>query len=268
MTNRNLIVLAAVAAPLAIAAFFLSSSSRPSGAKLNGEKVLPGLNVAEVASVSYGDKLVLSSSADGWKIDTYYGYPASRDKIADNLLKLAELKVGQEARGVKIEKPVSVRLADAGGKVVAELPLGERHAKWGRGRYALYKDRSVLVSDQLDAFQATDDVDADAKRWCETKIVDEPWISFNKVVDPGTDPSLFGFATGVVAKVTVGSDTNKTMTVGAAVKDGSDRYVRIGGSDWVYTVSSYSVESLLPKPPEPAGKDAGKDASQKTGAVK
>lgn len=249
MTNKNLVILGGVAAVLAAVAFSLNSSSKTVGAKLNGEKVLPSLNVADVASVSYGDKLLISSSADGWKIDTYYGYPASREKIADNLLKLAELKVGQTARGVKIEKPISVRLSDAEGKVVAELPLGDRHSKWGRGRYALYKNQSVLLSDQLDAFEVSEDVDATAKRWCETKIVDEPWISFNKVVDPKTDPQLFGFATGVVAKVTIGSDTNKTITVGAAVKDSTDRYVKIASSDWVYTVSSYSIESLLPKAP-------------------
>lgn len=249
MTNRHLSILALVALPLAIAALYLSGTSRPAGAKLNGEKVLKSLDVASVASVAYGDKIVLSSGDDGWKIDTYYSYPASREKIAENLLKLAELKVGQVARGRKIENPVAVRLSDAGGKTLAELPLGERHAKWGHGRYAVYKGESVLVSDPLDAFSSTD-ADADAKRWCESKIVDEPWITFNKVVDPESDASLFGFATGVVAKVTVGSDTNRTITVGAAVKDGSDRYVRLSGSDWVYTVSSYSVESLLPKAPE------------------
>ena len=247
MTNKNLVVLVAVAAPLAIAALYLSSSSRPSGAKLNGEKVLENLDVSKVSSIAFSDKLSLSSGVDGWKIDSYYGYPASREKIADNLLKLAELKVGQVARGIKIEKPLAVRLSDAKGKEMCSLQLGERHAKWGRGRYALYKGQSVLVSDVLDAFDASGDADQIAKRWCESKIVDEPWISFNKVVDPATDAAIFGFATGVVAKVTVGSDTNVTLTVGAALKDSTDRYIKLGNSSWVYTVSSYSVESFLPK---------------------
>lgn len=250
MTNKNLIVLVAVAAPLAIAALYLSSSSRPSGAKLNGEKVLGNLDVSEVSSISFSDKIALSSGENGWKIDSYYGYPASREKIVENLLKLAELKVGQVSRGVKIEKPLALRLADAKGKEICSLKLGERHPKWGRGRYALYKGESVLVSDVLDAFEATGDADQIAKRWCESKIVDEPWISFNKVVDPATDAALFGFSTGVVAKVKVGADTNVVLTVGAALKDSTDRYVKLSNSSWVYTVSSYSVESFLPKPPE------------------
>ena len=254
MTNKNLAVLAVAAVALGGAALYLNSSSRPAGAKLNGEKVLPGLDAAEVASIEFGEKLRLSAGDGGWKIDTYYGYPADRTKIADNLMKLVELKVGQVARGKKIEKPESLVLRDAAGKALAELPLGERHAKWGHGRYALYKGEAVLLSDQLDAFESTD-ADADAKRWCETKIVDEPWISFNKVADPKADAAAYGFATGVVAKVTIGGDTNCTITVGAPVKGGSDRYVKLDGSDWVYEVSSYSVEKFLPKPEE-SKKDA------------
>ncbi len=254
MTNKNLAVLAVAAVALGGAALYLNSSSRPAGAKLNGEKVLPGLDAAEVASIEFGEKLRLSAGDGGWKIDTYHGYPADRTKIADNLMKLVELKVGQVARGKKIEKPESLVLRDAAGKALAELPLGERHAKWGHGRYALYKGEAVLLSDQLDAFESTD-ADADAKRWCETKIVDEPWISFNKVADPKADAAAYGFATGVVAKVTIGGDTNRTITVGAPVKGGSDRYVKLDGSDWVYEVSSYSVEKFLPKPEE-SKKDA------------
>lgn len=254
MTNKNLAVLAVAAVALGGAAFYLNSSSRPAGAKLNGEKVLPGLDAAEVASIEFGEKLKLSAGDGGWKIDTYYGYPADRTKIADNLMKLVELKVGQVARGKKIEKPESLVLRDAAGKALVELPLGERHAKWGHGRYALYKGEAVLLSDQLDAFESTD-ADADAKRWCETKIVDEPWISFNKVADPKADAAAYGFATGVVAKVTIGGDTNRTITVGAPVKGGSDRYVKLDGSDWVYEVSSYSVEKFLPKPEEPKAEE-------------
>ena len=53
MTNKNLVVLVTVAAPLAIAALYLSSSSRPSGAKLNGEKVLENLDVSKVSSIAF-----------------------------------------------------------------------------------------------------------------------------------------------------------------------------------------------------------------------
>ena len=75
MTNKNLLVLAVAAVALGGAAVYLNGSSRPAGAKLNGEKVLAGLDAADVASIEYGEKLKLSAGADGWKIDSYYGYP-------------------------------------------------------------------------------------------------------------------------------------------------------------------------------------------------
>lgn len=244
MTNKNLIVLAGVAVVLGGAAFVLSGN-KTSAPKLNGKAIFPALNAAEVAQIAVGDKLKLSATDEGWKIDSYFGYPADRAKIADNLLKLAELKVGQVARSKKLDKTDALVLSDASGKELAALPLGPRHDKWGRGRYATFAGETVLVSDNLDAF------DGDAKRWLETKIVDEPWVSFNDVMDPKADAAAYGFATGVVAKVKIGSDTNRTATVGAAVKGGTDRYVKLDGADWVYTVPSYSVESLLPKKAEP-----------------
>lgn len=255
MTNKNLIVLAGVAVVLGGAAC-LMRGNRASAPKLNGKAVFPALNAAEVAEIAVGEKLKLSAADGGWKIDTYFGYPADRQKIADNLLKLAELKVGQVARGKTLDatNTTDLVLRDAAGKELAKLPLGPSHEKWGRGRYAAFAGETVLVSDSLDAF------DGDAKRWCETKIVDEPWISFNAVMDPKADAAAYGFATGVVAKVKIGADTNRTVTVGATVKGGSDRYVKLDGADWVYTVPSYSVDSLLPKPPEPAKKDEPKAA--------
>ena len=66
MTNKNLAVLAVAAVALGGAALYLNSSSRPAGAKLNGEKVLPGLDAAEVASIEFGEKLKLSAGDGGF----------------------------------------------------------------------------------------------------------------------------------------------------------------------------------------------------------
>ena len=92
----------------------------------------------------------------------------------------------------------------------------------------------------------------------ETKVVDEPWISFNDIADAKLTEADFGFKTGVVAKVTVGSDTNRTITVGNVVKGGSDRYMKIAGKDWTYIVPSYSVDKFLPKPPPEPKKEEPK----------
>ena len=177
MTNKNLVVLVVIAAVLGGAAYFLSSGSRPTAAKLNGKTVLPGLSVAEVARVEVGGKLTLAAAADGWKIESLHGYPADREKIAENLLKLAELKVGQVARGRKLGAETDVVLKDASGKELAALKLGDKHMKkasgqaamyggggYPDGRYAAFSGETVLVNDTLDAF------DGDAKKWCNPRI--------------------------------------------------------------------------------------------------
>ena len=176
MKTKNLTVLAVVAAVLGLAAYFVGSGSRPAAAKLNGKSILPDLSVADVSRVEIGTNLVLASSAEGWKIESLHGYPADRDKIADNLLKLAELKVGQVARGRKLGSETAVTLKDAFGKELASLKLGDKHSKkacgqaamygggYPDGRYVAFEGETVLVKDSLDAF------DGDAKKWCNTRI--------------------------------------------------------------------------------------------------
>lgn len=243
MTTKNLVLLVGAAAVLGGAAYVLSSGAKPAGAQLNGKAIFPKLDVSQVARIEFGDKLRLAAGEKGWTVETFHNYPADHAKLTENLLKLTELKVGQVVRGKKIENPDVLTLKDASGGEVASLPLGERHAKWGHGRYATFAGETVLVSDALDAFGT------DGKAWVETKIVDTPWISFNDIAE-GVSEADLGFATGVVAKVTIAGDTNRVATIGNKVKDGSDRYLKLDNADWVYIVSGYSVESLLPKPPK------------------
>ena len=176
MTSKNLNILVGVAVVLGVAAYFVASGSKPSAPKLNGKAILPGLNAADVARIEIGDKLALAAGEKGWVVESLYGYPACRDKIAENLLKLTELKVGQVARGRKLGTETAVTLKDASGKAVAELKLGDSHSKkptgqaamygggYPDGRYVEFNGETVLVKDTLDAF------DGDAKKWCETRI--------------------------------------------------------------------------------------------------
>ena len=119
----------------------------------------------------------------------------------------------------------------------------------------------MLVSDSLDAFGA------DGKLWVETKIVDTPWISFNDIAEGVSEEDL-GFATGVVAKVTIAGDTNRVATIGNKVKDGSDRYFKLDNSEWVYIVPEYSVDKLLPKPPPEEKKEEVKEAPKEAAEKK
>ncbi len=248
MTTKQLTILLGAAALLGGTALYLSAGAKPAGAQLNGKAIFPKLDVSQVARIELGDKLKLAAGEKGWTVETFHNYPADHAKLTENLLKLTELKVGQVARGKKIANADVLTLKDASGAAVASLPLGEKHAKWGHGRYATFAGETVLVSDALDAFGS------DGKAWVETKIVDTPWISFNDIAE-GVSEADLGFATGVVAKVTIAGDTNRVATVGNKVKDGSDRYLKLDNADWVYIVPGYAVESLLPKPPKEEKKE-------------
>ena len=306
MKTKNLTLLLGAAVVLGGAAFLLQRGSRPAAAQLNGKSVLPGLRVADVARVEVGDgRLVLAASADGWKVESLYGYPADREKIAENLLKLAELKVGQVARGRALGAETKVSLKDTAGNELAALALGDKHVKkasgqaamfggggYPDGRYLAFQGETVLVKDTLDAF------DGDVKSWCSTRIASVPsdqvtavsfahggetveltkgtndvwtlkgltdkeeldasktysldsalsYLDFTSVADPKLTEAELGFATGFVYTATLRDGTNvvtRMATVGNAVKDGTDRYVRLDDGKWVYTVSSYAAGSMM-----------------------
>ena len=306
MKMKNLTLLLGAAVVLGGAAFLLQRGSRPAAAQLNGKSVLPGLRVADVARVEVGDgRLVLAASAEGWKVESLHGYPADREKIAENLLKLAELKVGQVARGRALGAETKVSLKDTAGKTLAALALGDKHVKkasgqaamfggggYPDGRYLAFQGETVLVKDTLDAF------DGDVKSWCSTRIASVPsdqvtavsfahggetveltkgtndvwtlkgltdkeeldasktysldsalsYLDFTSVADPKLTEAELGFATGFVYTATLKDGTNvvtRMATVGNAVKDGTDRYVRLDDGKWVYTVSSYAAGSMM-----------------------
>ena len=237
MKKKNLIVLACVAVLLGGAAYFLSSSAKPPAARLNGKTILPGLDVSAVAAVEVGDSLRLSASDDGWKLDSLYGYPADRGKIVENLLRLADLKVGQVARGRELGETKEIVLRDGEGKELARLPIGDKH----RGRYVGFAGETVLVTDALDAF------DGAVRDWCDTGIPDFN-VSFNTVADPALTPEETGIATGVVHQVTVKEGTNdvqRVAVVGNATKDGTGRYFKPDSSPWTYIIPSYSADRML-----------------------
>ena len=230
MNTNKLVGLAVVAVVLGGAAYFLQSGSKPAAAKLNGKAIMPNLSVADVAKVEIGGKLTLAASADGWKVESLHGYPADREKIAENLMKLAELKVGQVAHGRKLGTETALTLKDASGKELAALKLGDKHTKKAKGqmsmyggggypdgRYIAFDGETVLVKDTLDAF------DGDVKQWCNTRIASIP----------SSDVKAVKFAHGAET-VELEKGTNSTWTLkGLTAKEELD------------TSKTYSLDSAL-----------------------
>lgn len=287
MKTKNLMGLTVAAVVLGGAAVFLSSGSKPQAPRLSGRAIVPNLKLADVARIEIGDKLKLAASDKGWKIESLQGYPADANKIAENLLRLTEQKVGQVVRGRALGKETDVVLKDASGKTLASVKLGDRH----RGRYVGFEGETVLVKDSLDAF------DGETRSWCETRIASVPssrvkaieleqngeklalskdtngvwqatglkekekldtsklyslesalsYLDFTSVVDPS---EATGLDTGAVYRVTYeeGSNTvTRVATVGGTVKGGSDRLCRLDGSPWVFAISPSAAQSLTPK---------------------
>lgn len=231
MTTKNLAILAAAAAVLGGAAYYTSKSGSVKTPSLVGRKVLPAFDMTDVARVEIGGdkKLALAASETGWKVESLHGYPADVAKIRENLLKLQELKVGQMASGMKIDKPTAVELKNAAGKSVAAVQLGGTHnakprgqmAQFGGGgypdgRYILFDGKAVLVKDALDAF------DGDPKKWVDTRIC--------KVAS--SDVTSVTYAKG-------------GESVKLERKDGQWKLEGIGAKEELDTSKTYSLDSAL-----------------------
>ena len=190
MTTKNLAVLGAAAVVLGGAAYFCGSGRSIKASSLNGKPVVDKFDVADVAKLEIGGakKLTLAATEKGWAVESMFGYPADVTKIRENLLKLADLKVGQVAGGVKIASPTTVSVKDAKGKVLASATLGDQHrakpkgqaAMYGGGypdgRYLKFGEKTVLVKDSLDAF------DGDFKKWIDARICAVPSADVKAVV--------------------------------------------------------------------------------------
>ncbi|MCQ2389221.1 MAG: hypothetical protein MJ138_05865 [Kiritimatiellae bacterium] len=256
MTTKNLVVLGGVAALLGLGAYVTSSGRKLGTPALAGKSVLAPFEASELAAIDVGGKLKLVSGTNGWEIATLGGYPADVTKIREQVLKLQDLKVGQVVRGRGVGQTVLVDLQNAAGKSLACVTLGDKHvanakgemAMYGGypdGRYVSFKDQTVLVKDPLEAF------DGDVKSWCEAKICDKPYVSFN-TIEPDAKPEVTGFATGKVCRVDAHGATNLVARVGATAANGTDRYFQIEGEKWIYTISSYTADQLVKEPEKPA----------------
>ena len=189
MTTKNIAVLGGLALVLGSAAYFTSSGTKVRTPQLSGRRVVEKFNLADVVSVEAGAGLKLTAGEKGWTVDSKYGYPASVEKIRENLLKLDALKVGQVIRSRKLGAVVRTELKNAAGEVIASAELGDRHFRKARGemaqfggggyadgRYMKYAGQTVLVNDALEAF------DGDFKKWIDTRICEVPSADVVEVV--------------------------------------------------------------------------------------
>jgi len=230
MTTKNLVMLGAAAVVLGGAAYMCGSGRKIKAASVNGKPVVEKFDVADVAKLEIGGakKLTLAATDKGWTVETLFGYPADVTKIRENLLKLADLKVGQVAPGIKIASPITVAVKDAKGKALASATLGDAHrakpkgeaAMYGGGypdgRYVKFGEKVVLVKDALDAY------DGDFKKWIDARIC----------AVPSADVKAVSFAKG-------------KEKVDLTKKDSTWTLAGLGPKEELDTSKTYSLDSAL-----------------------
>ena len=113
---------------------------RPANAASLGQPLLKGLKASDIASIRIvepGATLTLKRTEASWVIAERADFPADVAKVRELALKLLELKVGQsepigEADRARLALDASgtrVELADAAGKALASLSVGNKYFK-------------------------------------------------------------------------------------------------------------------------------------------
>lgn len=178
MNSRTLIILGASLVALAVISKLGSGAKgpqeNPAGLK-PGARLLPLEDFNQVASLTFADstqKLELAKSGSNWVVKSLFGYPADFNRVADELNKYSELRVGQVMRaspaqikefgldpaatGEGVTKPAVATLADASGKTLVTLNIGaerSRPSSGGQGgfpdsHYVKVNDGPVVLVDQ------------------------------------------------------------------------------------------------------------------------
>jgi len=186
MTAKKVTALVITAALLGGLAYWSSHRGRIKTPSLVGKPVLKSIDLSQVGRIELstnGKKtLILKGTEAGWTMETLFNYPADIAKIRANLLSLTDLKIGQVARGKKLENDTLVDLQSPEGKSLAILRLGEKHLReapgemamfggggYPDGRYVATEGETVyLVKETLDAF------DGETRSWADTQICSVP----------------------------------------------------------------------------------------------
>jgi len=204
MKTRNLVLLVVLAGALiSWAVWSMRPQPKPETA-LIGTKVLPGLpvnQVHEIVLITTNNTLTLARVKGTWTVASRFNYPADFNKVADVLLQLGELKVGQvmtvsdaqkgafklldpaaKAPGAQEQSGTRVELRDENDGLLATLLIGKPFMRaapdgglqgplafgdYPDGQYVQTADARVfLVAQTLDRF--TNDI----KGWLAEEFID------------------------------------------------------------------------------------------------
>jgi hypothetical protein len=181
MSERNLLVLAIVAAALIIAAaLFYSGLDFSRESFRSGTPLLQGLAPEKIGAIEIKkgtDSLTLKCSGDGFVIEEKDGYPADTTKINDLIIHLMEIRLAEkvteapanhEELGVATKSPdaVSVILLDSDGKKIVGLIKGKA-APRGSGAYVRKEGEDAVYSTESNL-----NIESEPVNYIETDLFD------------------------------------------------------------------------------------------------
>ncbi|MEI8241987.1 MAG: DUF4340 domain-containing protein [bacterium] len=180
MKRNQLLILVVIAAVLVALAFLSTRQQRAAPPSAVGKPLLHKLAIESVARVEIarsGAPVTIVRGDAGWAVTNLFGYPADVSKLQTALLKLAELKIGEVARGVNIDTNATlVDLQGASGKPLTTLRLGARPAADRPGSRPP-QGRLVAVAGNEQVYRVKDgleEFDGDPRDWVSSQLLSIP----------------------------------------------------------------------------------------------
>ncbi len=211
MKAKHLIVLVLLAAALGGWAYFGAQKKMRNASPMVGAKVLPDLPVNSVGKIvitAPGSTVVVARVKGEWIVPSRFNYPAKFDKIADVLLELSNMSVGQvvnlskeqlgelgllsPGRAEEGEAGTRVELMDEDEQLLDHIIIGQAFVRRAANRaegpmrgFAGYPDGQYVRRSDDKVFliaRTLGRITEDANIWLDDEMVDVPASDIEKIV--------------------------------------------------------------------------------------
>lgn len=240
MKSKQLVLLLIAALVLIGLANWSARRRQSPAAALAGAALLPGFDVNAVAAVEIREKnqtLRLARDGEVWCVTNAHNYPADFQRLAQRLIALRDVKIGQVQRGmaIKDEDATHVKLIDARGQTLAALALGAaRQARGDGGNMGYYRpsEGRYLSRGGGEVFlvkESLDDWTAAAESWLDTQILGIPPDDIATIemrAAAGGDPVVLDRTTGSLKLVGLDEEKEQLDSARASGVDSALNYLR------------------------------------------
>lgn len=232
MKPGKLLTLVIIAAALVALAFWTKQRQRATPPPEIGRKLIPALELEAIDRVEIARSsapVTIVRQDTGWGVTNLFGYPADLSKLQTALLSLADLKIGEVARGVNIDTNATlVDLQGASGKPLVSLRLGAPPEMRMSDRFAPRppQGRHVAVAGNNQVYlvkEGLEEFDGEPRNWVNSQ--------------------LLSLQTSEIQTIELASPANATVFLSR--ESGSLQMQGIATNEEFDTSKSYDVESAF-----------------------